>query len=121
MRANPLVCVEVDEIRTQFEWASVVASGRYEELPDVPEWQFERSVAHAHLQTWAMWWEPASVAVGPPMQAESRSPVFYRISIESMTGRHAVSEEAREDDQGRTPGTHREHSLLARMFAAFRQ
>ncbi len=33
MRANPLVCVEVDEIATHDKWVSVVAFGRYEELP----------------------------------------------------------------------------------------
>jgi uncharacterized protein len=121
MRANPLVCVEVDEIQTQFEWTSVVALGRYEELPDVPEWEFERSVAHAHLQTWAMWWDPASAAVGPPSSAQSRPPIYYRISVESMTGRRAVSDEPRGDDPAPPPRPHRKPGLFARIFAAFRQ
>lgn len=33
MRANPLVCVEVDEVETPERWVSVIAEGRYEELP----------------------------------------------------------------------------------------
>ena len=33
MRANPLVCVEVDEIAAFNQWVSVIAFGRYEELP----------------------------------------------------------------------------------------
>jgi hypothetical protein len=37
MRANPLVCVEVDEIATYDQWVSVIATGRYEELPETPE------------------------------------------------------------------------------------
>ena len=34
MRANPLVCVEVDEIAGHDQWVSVIAFGRYEELPE---------------------------------------------------------------------------------------
>ena len=37
MRANPLVCVEVDEIAAYDQWVSVIAIGRYEELPETPE------------------------------------------------------------------------------------
>jgi hypothetical protein len=33
MRANPLVCVEVDEVTSDDQWVSVIAFGRYEELP----------------------------------------------------------------------------------------
>jgi nitroimidazol reductase NimA-like FMN-containing flavoprotein (pyridoxamine 5'-phosphate oxidase superfamily) len=33
MRANPLVCVEVDEVAAHDRWVSVVATGHYEELP----------------------------------------------------------------------------------------
>ena len=36
MRANPLVCVEVDEIAAHDQWVSVIAIGRYEELPETP-------------------------------------------------------------------------------------
>ena len=36
MRANPLVCVEVDEIAADDQWLSVIAFGRYEELPKPP-------------------------------------------------------------------------------------
>jgi nitroimidazol reductase NimA-like FMN-containing flavoprotein (pyridoxamine 5'-phosphate oxidase superfamily) len=34
MRANPLVCVEVDEIAADDQWVSVIVFGRYEELPE---------------------------------------------------------------------------------------
>jgi hypothetical protein len=33
MRTNPLVCVEVDEVTSHDQWVSVIAFGRYEELP----------------------------------------------------------------------------------------
>jgi hypothetical protein len=36
MRTNPLVCVEVDEVATSDQWVSVIAFGRYEELPETP-------------------------------------------------------------------------------------
>jgi nitroimidazol reductase NimA-like FMN-containing flavoprotein (pyridoxamine 5'-phosphate oxidase superfamily) len=45
MRANPLVCVEVDEVVNPQQWVSVVVFGRYEELLDAPEWQGAREVA----------------------------------------------------------------------------
>jgi uncharacterized protein len=34
MRANPLVCVEVDEIATYDQWVSIIVMGHYEELPE---------------------------------------------------------------------------------------
>src|ERR1035438_4037842 len=37
MRANPQVCVEVDEIAAYDQWVSVIAFGRYEELPEIPQ------------------------------------------------------------------------------------
>jgi nitroimidazol reductase NimA-like FMN-containing flavoprotein (pyridoxamine 5'-phosphate oxidase superfamily) len=36
MRTNPQVCVEVDDISSNDQWVSVVATGRYEELPETP-------------------------------------------------------------------------------------
>jgi len=36
MRANPLVCVEVDQIAAYDQWVSIIVMGRYEELPETP-------------------------------------------------------------------------------------
>ncbi|OWK37344.1 pyridoxamine 5'-phosphate oxidase family protein [Fimbriiglobus ruber] len=36
MRANPLVCVEVDLVTAYDRWVSIIAFGRYEELPEGP-------------------------------------------------------------------------------------
>ena len=44
MRANPLVCVEVDEVTAHDQWVSVIAFGRYEELPE-PLWRRRRGAA----------------------------------------------------------------------------
>ena len=35
MRSNPRVCVEIDEITASDQWSSVVAVGRFEEMPQV--------------------------------------------------------------------------------------
>lgn len=34
MRANPLVCIEFDEVASQSQWVSVIVFGRFEELPE---------------------------------------------------------------------------------------
>ncbi len=47
MRANPLVCVEADEVVSPEQWVSVIVFGRYEELLDTPEYQGARTFAHA--------------------------------------------------------------------------
>lgn len=89
MRANPLVCVEADEIIDHFHWTSVVARGRYEELPDSAEWKVERELAHALLQRRNMWWEPACVGEAHRVAVEQVIPMYYRIHIDQVTGRRA--------------------------------
>src|SRR5512141_2678607 len=56
MRANPLVCVEVDNITSDDEWMSVVVFGHYEELPDLPEYKYAREQALTLLQRRSAWW-----------------------------------------------------------------
>jgi uncharacterized protein len=64
MRANPLVCVEVDEIAGDDQWLSVIAFGRYEELPKPPGSDGARLRAPER---------PRHVAEAmPPWSAESR-------------------------------------------------
>jgi hypothetical protein len=87
MRSNPLVCLEVDERTSHYEWMSVVVSGRYEELPDTPEFGYARVHAQEVLQQRAMWWQPAYVATE---HREQLIPIFYRIHVRRMTGRRAT-------------------------------
>jgi nitroimidazol reductase NimA-like FMN-containing flavoprotein (pyridoxamine 5'-phosphate oxidase superfamily) len=47
MRANPQVCIEVDEVISYNRRTSVIAFGRYQELPDMPEPQQLRVVCTA--------------------------------------------------------------------------
>ena len=92
MRANPLVCVEADQMRRE-EWTTVVVFGRYEELSDTPKFRSERTLAFNLLQERAMWWEHGG-AKKMPGGAPAAVPVFYRIKIEQITGRRAASEPA---------------------------
>lgn len=121
MRANPLVCVEVEEIASWEEWTTVIAFGRYQELPDVPEQNVgyaparhstgpqydvvpddsvlaaERLMAYQLLQTEALWWEPASTARAAQAhhgEAEVFSRIYYKVSIERVTGHEAKPDNA---------------------------
>jgi nitroimidazol reductase NimA-like FMN-containing flavoprotein (pyridoxamine 5'-phosphate oxidase superfamily) len=86
MRANSLVCVEIDDVKSQNRWTSVVVDGIFEELPDTPEHKAIRLHAHQLLQKHAMWWEPACVAVEHRDSPNSVTPIFYRIRLDRMTG-----------------------------------
>ena len=58
MRANPLVCVQVDDVVSSEQWVSVIVFGRFARTPDAPEWQSVRALAH-DLQESLTWWRPA--------------------------------------------------------------
>jgi nitroimidazol reductase NimA-like FMN-containing flavoprotein (pyridoxamine 5'-phosphate oxidase superfamily) len=47
MRSNPLVCLEIDEVKNHNHWSSVVVLGTYEELPDKAEYETARRQARA--------------------------------------------------------------------------
>ena len=61
MRNNPLVCVEMEELGTEFNWATVIVMGKFEELTETPEYQEARKHAFDLLHEKAMWWEPGYV------------------------------------------------------------
>ena len=54
MRANPHVCVEVEELVSAQDWATVIVIGRYQELTT----EKERTYAHGLLERRPAWWEP---------------------------------------------------------------
>jgi nitroimidazol reductase NimA-like FMN-containing flavoprotein (pyridoxamine 5'-phosphate oxidase superfamily) len=92
MRVNPLVCVEVDEVVSPQQWTSVIVFGRYEELPDTPEWRNEREFAYNMLQQNAMWWEPGYASTIVHGAQRPLVPVFYRIQVVQITG-HCTTHE----------------------------
>jgi nitroimidazol reductase NimA-like FMN-containing flavoprotein (pyridoxamine 5'-phosphate oxidase superfamily) len=89
MRSNPRVCVEVDEVRDLKDWICVVVFGRYEELPDVPGWRQYRDKAHRLLQEHGVWWEPGAASWRLRRETQPLAPIFYRIRIDTLTGRRA--------------------------------
>ena len=102
MRANPLVSVEVEEVVSSQQWVSVIVSGRYEELPDTPEWQSEREFAWSLLKQHAAWWEPGYARTILHGTERAMVPVFFRIHVERITGHRATP-----DKPMAPPGTRR--------------
>jgi uncharacterized protein len=90
MRANPRISLEADEIVSSQQWVSVIVTGRYEELPDTPEWSSERELASELLQKNAMWWEPGFAKTILHDKERPQEPVFYRIYIAEITGHRAT-------------------------------
>ncbi len=90
MRANPLVCLQTDEVVNAEHWVSVIVFGRFEELPDAPDWRSERVLAHELLQLKPMWWEPGYVKTIVHGTERPLVPVFYRIHIVQITGHRAA-------------------------------
>lgn len=125
MRANPRVCVEWDEVTRHDRWVSVIAFGRYEELPDpaacrpdcppgrppmqaaVPEpseEDRERQRAQELLQQHTTWWQPGAAAYAASTHRDRSQPfraLYYRIRIDQVTGHHATSDSS----EGGVPGT----------------
>lgn len=93
MRANPSVCVEIDEVVSPQQWVSVILFGQFEEMPDVPEWQRAREYTHKKLlERNAIWWEPAYSRTVLGNKERPLAPFFYRIHIVQITGRRASPE-----------------------------
>jgi nitroimidazol reductase NimA-like FMN-containing flavoprotein (pyridoxamine 5'-phosphate oxidase superfamily) len=81
MRANPLVCLEVDEIISENQWLSIIVFGRYEELPDKPEYERARVRVHAFLQKAAH-----MVVAGRPFSGAPRPTSLVDTNCLSFTG-----------------------------------
>lgn len=91
MRSNPKVCVQVDEIRSQGRWTSVIVNGQYQELPE-PRYTEERAHARELLEKRHGWWLNA---MGERLMKSGEhlvEPLFFRIHIDSMTGLRAASD-----------------------------
>lgn len=101
MRANPLVCVQADQIVNPQEWTSVIVFGRFEEMPDTEEWSHERAVAHDLLQSRPMWWEPGYAKTIVHGTERSMDPIYFRIQIAEITGRRGVPDTAEVTDKQR--------------------
>jgi nitroimidazol reductase NimA-like FMN-containing flavoprotein (pyridoxamine 5'-phosphate oxidase superfamily) len=111
LRANPLACVEVDEVDRDDRWTSVLVFGHYEELPGEvgahpgrepwrpeghPAWSGSRERdpvplrVFELLQPHAGWWQPGVASGTLRSPGRPLAPVFYRIRIDRVTGRRAT-------------------------------
>jgi hypothetical protein len=91
MRANPKVCVEIEEAANQSQWLSVIANGRYQELPE-PQYSNERAHARKLLEKRHRWWLNAMAERRAKSGDDWIEPLFFRIHVDSVTGLHAVGE-----------------------------
>ncbi len=97
MRANPKVAVVVEDHGQGRQWRSVIVDGLYQELPDRIGSKLEREHAWSLLSKHTDWWEPGALKpVAQPLSDHSPH-VFFRVSIERVSGR-----EAREEGAGGT-------------------
>lgn len=90
MRANPLVCVEAEELVSPQDWATVIVLGRYEELPHTPEYEVLRTHAWSLLQKRPLWWEPGYVKTVLHAKTRPIDPVYFRIHIDQISGHRGV-------------------------------
>jgi uncharacterized protein len=88
MRANPLVAVLAEEAGKGRPWKSVIAEGRYEELPDRIGYKRQRDHAWSLLSKHSDWWEPGALKPAPAISDVS-APVFFRIIVDRLSGRAA--------------------------------
>jgi nitroimidazol reductase NimA-like FMN-containing flavoprotein (pyridoxamine 5'-phosphate oxidase superfamily) len=101
MRENPRVCVAFDEIRSAWDWTSVILFGMYEELKETEPHQPLREHAYKLLQQKrALWWEPGYVRTKLGDRERQLDPVYFRIRVTEMTGRRGVRDGKRTGMRG---------------------
>lgn len=90
MRANPLVSMLVDRRGEGRGWTSVLAEGRYEELPDRIGHKVALDHAWSLLSKHNDWWEPGALKpVELPISDHSQH-VFFRILVDRVSGRQTT-------------------------------
>jgi len=85
MRANPKVCVEIEETTGSSESLSVIVNGQYEELPE-PQFTKERAHARELLAKRHQWWLKAMAERRVTANDQDVAPLFFRIHVDSITG-----------------------------------
>jgi uncharacterized protein len=92
--SNPKVCIEIDEIASDSEWASVIANGRYQELSE-PRYEAESTHARELLGKRSEWWLNALAERRAKKGDRDNQiePLFFRVQIDLMTGLRALSQD----------------------------
>ena len=91
MRANPKVCIQVDEIQGTSQWVSIIANGSYQELRE-PQFTLEVEHARKLLQKRNRWWQAALAERQLRTGDDLITPIFFRIRLDSMKGLRAEPE-----------------------------
>jgi uncharacterized protein len=89
MRKNPKVCVQLDAIKNETNWVSVIVIGSYQELRE-PQFTDERKRARKLLDRRVRWWQTALAERQSKSDDELIEPLFFRIHIDSLTGFRAA-------------------------------
>ncbi|MCH4559180.1 pyridoxamine 5'-phosphate oxidase family protein [Mesorhizobium jarvisii] len=89
MRDNPHVSVLVESPLKRRQWKSVIADGRYEELPERIGHKRQRDHAWSLLSTHTDWWEPGALKPETPPLTDDARHIFFRIVIDEVSGREA--------------------------------
>jgi nitroimidazol reductase NimA-like FMN-containing flavoprotein (pyridoxamine 5'-phosphate oxidase superfamily) len=84
MRANPKVCLQVDEIDSKDSWTTVVLFGRYDEIHQSLGESQARARAEQLFSSRPGWWLPAAAKIPGH---DRHDVVVFRIQIERLTGR----------------------------------
>jgi nitroimidazol reductase NimA-like FMN-containing flavoprotein (pyridoxamine 5'-phosphate oxidase superfamily) len=86
MRANPRVCLTVDEITDKDHWSTVVLSGSYEELNGPQSSGEAQTRAQQLFSQRKEWWLPA---MAKHSAHAPHNVVVFQIRIDRMTGRRS--------------------------------
>jgi uncharacterized protein len=78
LRANPRVCLQVDEIKDSYNWRSVIAYGRFEEVSD--EETRENALTRLHSRL------PHMTPVESRLVKGLNGTIVFRIEVEEVTG-----------------------------------
>ena len=89
MRKNPHVALLIEEFGENREWKSVIAEGRFEELPDRIGSKVERDHAWSLLSQHANWWEPGAIKPQRAVPSGDTAHIFFRVSMDAVSGREA--------------------------------
>jgi hypothetical protein len=78
LRANPLACLQVDEIEDAYNWRSVIAYGGYEEITEEAERERALASLFKHL--------PHLTPVESKMARGVSQTIVFRLRIHRLTG-----------------------------------
>ena len=87
MRSNPRICLEIEHLSDSQHWKCVIIEGVFRELTSTEDRQHAWELLQVHND----WWEPGALKPGPQPLATEHSHLYYKIEIESLTGRQAAS------------------------------